>query len=75
MWELNRATLEVFNVQNNNAGRYTCSASNDAGQASCSADLFVKSKSVLKTLLFYVYYTTVFTIYPLDILPLIYFYI
>lgn len=43
-WELNRATLRVKNVHGSDAGRYSCSASNDAGSASSSADLFVKSK-------------------------------
>lgn len=36
------AELELFNVDVSQSGEYTCVVSNNAGQASCTARLFVK---------------------------------
>ncbi|XP_075228866.1 zormin isoform X2 [Lycorma delicatula] len=41
-WELNRARLLINNVTVNDAGKYTCTATNSAGTASCTADIVVK---------------------------------
>lgn len=42
-WSLNKATLEIKNVNTSDAGRYTCSAENEAGTAVSTADLVVRS--------------------------------
>lgn len=39
-----KVIVELKNVSVSDAGRYTCSASNAAGTAGCTADLIVKSK-------------------------------
>lgn len=40
----NHVKLELKNVNIKDAGRYTCTVSNDVGSASSTADLVVKSK-------------------------------
>lgn len=40
----NHVKLELRNVNVKDAGRYTCTVSNDVGSASSTADLVVKSK-------------------------------
>lgn len=40
----NHVRLELKNVNVKNAGRYTCTASNECGSASSTADLVVKSE-------------------------------
>lgn len=40
----NHVKLELKNVNVKDAGRYTCTVSNDVGNASSTADLVVKSK-------------------------------
>lgn len=39
----NHVRLELKNVNVKDAGRYTCTASNEVGSASSTADLVVKS--------------------------------
>lgn len=43
-WELNHAKLIVKNVNVKDAGKYTCTAVNEAGSAVSTTDLVVKSK-------------------------------
>lgn len=43
-FEHNHVRLELKNVNVRDAGRYTCTAVNDIGNASSTADLVVKSK-------------------------------
>ncbi|RZF43974.1 hypothetical protein LSTR_LSTR013425 [Laodelphax striatellus] len=40
--DLNRVKLTISSVSASDAGKYTCTASNSAGSASCTADLVVK---------------------------------
>lgn len=46
-WGLNKARLELKNVNSDTAGRYTCQAVNEAGTAVSTSDLVVRSKSYL----------------------------
>ncbi|RZF40114.1 hypothetical protein LSTR_LSTR011242 [Laodelphax striatellus] len=41
--DLNRVKLTISSVSASDAGKYTCTASNSAGSASCTADLVVKT--------------------------------
>ncbi|XP_072152898.1 uncharacterized protein zormin isoform X1 [Bemisia tabaci] len=41
-WSLNKASLEISDVNLQDAGRYTCKAENDLGSATCTADIVVK---------------------------------
>lgn len=46
-YELNHAKLMIKNVNVKDAGRYSCTAVNEAGSASSTTDLVVKSKFIL----------------------------
>lgn len=43
-WEFNKASLEIKDTNTTDAGRYTCTAMNDAGTAISTADLVVRSE-------------------------------
>lgn len=45
-WELNHAKLVIKNVNVKDAGKYTCTAVNEAGSAVSTTDLVVKSKFI-----------------------------
>lgn len=42
-WELNKARLQMSYVHVEDAGKYSCTAVNPAGTATCTADLVIKS--------------------------------
>lgn len=46
-WGLNKAKLELKNVNSDNAGKYTCQAVNEAGTAVSTTDLVVRSKGTI----------------------------
>lgn len=51
-YNLNKISIKMYNVSVKDAGRYSCVATNDAGSATSTADLVVKSrnnKHILKT--------------------------
>ncbi|CAG9824336.1 unnamed protein product [Phaedon cochleariae] len=41
-WSLNKATVEIKNVKTDDAGRYSCTATNEGGTAVSTADLVVR---------------------------------
>lgn len=43
-YSLNKVVITLFNVTVSDAGRYSCTATNDAGQSTSTADLVVKSR-------------------------------
>lgn len=45
-WGLNKAKLELKNVNSDNSGKYTCQAVNEAGTAVSTTDLVVRSKEI-----------------------------
>lgn len=45
-WGLNKARLELKNVNSDSTGRYTCQAVNEAGTAVSTSDLVVRSKFI-----------------------------
>lgn len=49
-WSLNKATIELKDVTTSDAGRYTCSAENEAGTAVSTADLVVRSNFILNNM-------------------------
>lgn len=50
-WEHNKAQCRLLAVSADDTGKYTCTASNPTGTASCTADLVVKSEAQHVTLI------------------------
>lgn len=63
-YNLNKINIKLYNVMTKDAGRYSAIAKNDAGSATSTADLVVKSEKKISTRIFHNIFLFIESIFP-----------